>query len=86
MVGVVRPGTGQSGRKRWISPRSGAGHFASSIFQGGMRSVSDPHVQERSTLAGTLLCHGVPTNGSRSSLAVSSFGAMPVTSSPARPG
>src|SRR5690242_10478913 len=30
-----------------------------------------------SSRAGTCLCHGVPTNGSRSSTAVSSFGATP---------
>ena len=32
--------------------------------------------------AGTDLCHGVPAHGSRSSLAVSSFGATPVTIRP----
>jgi len=31
-----------------------------------------------SSRAGMLLCHGVPTHGSRSSLAVNSFGATPV--------
>ncbi len=37
----------------------------------------------RSMRAGTCLCQGVPTKGSRSSAAVSSFGATPVTVSPA---
>ena len=37
----------------------------------------------RSIRAGTCLCHGVPTNGSRSSSAVSSFGATPVAATPA---
>jgi hypothetical protein len=40
-----------------------------------------------STRAGTCLCHGVPANQSRSALAVSSFGAAPVTTeTPVRSG
>jgi hypothetical protein len=43
-------------------------------------------VARRSMRAGTYLCHGVPTNGSRSSTEVSSFGATPVTARPFSPG
>lgn len=44
------------------------------------------HEVTRSTFAGTYLCHGVPTNGSRSSVAVNSFGAIPAALSPASDG
>ena len=38
----------------------------------------EAHADARSSRAGTVLCHGVPAQGSRSSLAVSSLGATPV--------
>ena len=43
-------------------------------------------LQTGSRRAATDLCHGVPAHGSRSSLAVSSFGATPVTTRPSSSG
>ncbi len=48
----------------------------------GPASVQGTAGARRSTRAGTCLCHGVPTNGSRASRAVSSFGATPVAAVP----